>query len=80
MNFPACISTCAVPNSIPPQVIAFFSFFIIFFQRSVEIPTANELSEVKDTGRLAAAVVAATFMLFTLLPYPAVEQTTQMLI
>ena len=51
-------------------ILLFFGLIIIFFQRAAEVPAADDITDVDD-GRKIAAAIAAVFMVLTLLPFPA---------
>ena len=51
-------------------ILLFFGLIIIFFQRAAEVPAADDITDVDD-GRKIAAAIGAVFMVLTLLPFPA---------
>ena len=51
-------------------ILLVFGLIIIFFQRAAEVPAADDITDVDD-GRKIAAAIGAVFMVLTLLPFPA---------
>ena len=71
------LSTLVSPTGGDP-ILLFFGLFIIFFQRQQDLPCKDDITGVDDSSQ-ALAAIAATFMLLTVLPYPVVPPTPDVL-